>query len=187
MGNNYLANPLVFLVDTLFSLYIMVVMLRFLLQWVRADFYNPISQFIVRVTSPLLVPLRRVIPALGKIDTSTLVLMFLLQILSLVIITSIVGITPGIGALAILAVGELIGLALNIFLFAILIQVIISWINPGSHNPATSLLYGLTEPLLSPARRLIPPISGMDLSPLVVMLALQLLKLLILPVFHMAA
>ena len=92
-----------------------------------------------------------------------------------------------IGALLILSVAELFALFLNVLLFSILIQVIISWINPGTYNPAVSLLYSMTEPVLRPCRRLIPPISGMDLSPLVALIAIQLVKLLLLPPLYALA
>ena len=93
MSSSYLANPLEFLVTTLFSLYILAVMLRFLLGVVRADFYNPVSQFLVRITNPLLIPMRKVIPSLGKYDTSALLLMLLLQLASLGIVVLLRGIS----------------------------------------------------------------------------------------------
>ena len=92
-----------------------------------------------------------------------------------------------IGALLTLSLAELLGLLLNVFLFAILIQVIVSWINPGAYNPAVSLLYSLTEPVLRPFRRLIPPLSGLDLSPLVALIAIQLTKMLLLPPLYQLA
>jgi YggT family protein len=181
MGSHYVTNPLEFLIGTLFSLYILAVMLRFLLALVRADFYNPVSQFLVKVTNPLLAPLRRVIPASGKLDSSSLVLMLLLQITSLFIIALLRGKQLSLITLLVLALAELLSLVLNVFLFAILIQVIVSWINPGTYNPAISLLYSITEPVLRPCRRLLPPISGMDLSPIIALIGIQLAKMLLLP------
>jgi len=181
MGSNYLSNPLVFLIQFLFGLYILVVMLRFLLQLTRADFYNPVSQFIVKVTSPLLNPLRRVIPGVAGIDIAAIVLMWLLQSLEFALIVIISGMGASLAATLVWALPELVNLAINVFLFAILIQVILSWINPGTYNPALSLINSLTEPVLRPARRIIPPISGLDLSPMVVMVGLTLLKMLLLP------
>lgn len=181
MGNNYLTDPLAFLIQVVFDLYILVVMLRFILQLVRADFYNPISQFCVRMTTPLLRPLRRVIPGLGGIDIASVVLMLLLKIVELTLIMLVAGqASPLLSAVA-MALPELIELTLNVFLFAILIQVIISWINPGSYNPATAVLHAITAPLLRPAQRMIPPIGGIDLSPMAVLVAIQLLKMLLLP------
>jgi len=181
MGSNYVTNPVEFLINTLFSLYILTIMLRFILAAVRADFYNPVSQFLVKVTNPLLLPLRKLIPAIGKVDTSSLVLMLVLQMASFGLIALLRGGQISLGALVILSIAELVGLLLNVFLFAIFIQVILSWVNPGTYNPVVSLLYSITEPVLRPCRRLIPPMSGMDLSPLVALIAIQLAKMLLLP------
>lgn len=187
MGSNYVTNPIEFLINTLFGLYILVIMLRFLLAVVRADFYNPVSQFLVKVTNPALLPLRRIFPSMGKLDTSALVLMLALQILSFTLIALLRGGAFSAGTLLMLSIAELFGLFLNVLLFSIFIQVIISWINPGAYNPAVSLLYSLTEPILRPCRRLIPPISGMDLSPLVALIAIQLAKMLLLtPLYALA-
>lgn len=181
MPNAYFTSPVEFLISTLFSLYILLVMLRFLLQRVRADFYNPVSQFIVKATNPPLRPLRRLIPGFGGIDVASLVLLLALQMLSLFLIALIRG--GGIGLLPLLlwSMAELVDLAFNVFIFSILIQAILSWVNPGSYNPVSSILYSLNEPLLRPVRRLIPPISGIDLSPLAVIIGLQVLKMLVGP------
>lgn len=181
MSGSYLANPLEFLVTTLFSLYILAVMLRFLLGAVRADFYNPVSQFLVRITNPLLLPMRKVIPSLGRYDTSALLLMLLLQLISLGLVVLLRGISVSIVTLLVVAVGELVMLAINVFLFAIVIQVILSWVNPGNYNPVTALLYSITSPIMRPLQRLIPPVSGIDLSPLAAIIGLQVLRMLIMP------
>lgn len=181
MNSSYLANPLEFLVTTLFSLYILAVMLRFLLGAVRADFYNPVSQFLVRITNPLLLPIRKVIPSIGSFDTSALLLMLLLQLLSLSLIVLLRGISVSLVTLLVMSVGELVMLTINVFMFAIVIQVILSWVNPGSYNPVTALLYSITSPIMRPIQRLIPTISGIDLSPLVAIIGLQVLRMLILP------
>lgn len=160
-------------------------MLRFLLQLTRADFYNPVSQIIVKATSPLLNPLRRVVPGFAGIDLAAIVLMWLVQSLELALIVMISGMGSNLAATLAWAIPELVNLALNVFLFAILIQVILSWVSPGTYNPALSLIHSLTEPVLRPARRLIPPISGLDLSPMVVMVGLTLLKMLLLPPLQM--
>lgn len=181
MGGSYFTNPIIFLIQVLFGAYILVVMLRFLLQLFRADFYNPISQFVVKVTSPVLHPLRRIIPGVGGIDFASIVLMWLLKALELTLtVLLITGRFNPVGPL-LWAIPALVSLAINVFLFAILIQVILSWVNPGAYNPATALLYSLTEPLLRPARRIIPPIGGLDLSPMLVMIGLYLLQMLLMP------
>jgi YggT family protein len=187
MGSNYISNPLTFLIETLFGLYIMAFMLRFLLAQVRADFYNPVSQFLVKITNPILVPLRRIIPSIGKFDTSTMLTMFVLQVIALVLILLLANGSLSPFSIGILAVSELLELFLNIFLFAILIQVIISWINPGSYNPVTSILHNLTEPILRPCRQLIPAIGGLDLSPMVALLGIQIAKMLLIPPLHQLA
>ena len=179
--NSYFANPLEFIISTLFSLYILAVLLRFLLGLVRADFYNPISQFLVRITNPLLIPLRKIIPGFGKVDVAAVVLMLLLQVILLLIIVALRGTGVDILPLLAHAAGELIILTINVFLVAIIIQVIISWINPGSYNPVNALLDSLTAPVLRPVQRIMPPLSGIDLSPLFALILLQVLKMLIQP------
>lgn len=178
MGGSYVGNAATFLIQTVFGLYILLVMLRFLLQWARADFYNPISQFIVKATQPPLKPLRKVIPGIGGLDMAALIFMLVLKFVELWLVTGLLGMSPQIGGLAMLSIAELLGLLINVFIFSILIQVIISWVNPGMHNPVMGLLHSLTEPLLAPARRVIPPISGLDLSPIIVIVCLQLASML---------
>ncbi|MES9992301.1 MAG: YggT family protein [Candidatus Thiodiazotropha sp.] len=179
MGSSYLTNPVIFLVQTLFGLYILAVLLRFLLQLVKADFYNPISQFLVKVTNPPLKPLRRIIPGFGGLDLSSLLLAWLLKAIELFLIATISGSSIGLIAPFIWAIPELVELFINIYLFGILIQVILSWVNPGSYNPAVALLYSLTSPLLTPAQKILPPTGGIDLSPMLVIIGLILLKMLL--------
>jgi YggT family protein len=181
MGSSYLTNPLVFLVQTLFGLYIVAVMLRFLLQLVRADFYNPISQFLVKATNPPLKLFRRIIPGFGGIDISSLILAWLLKAIELFLVLTIAGTSINLIAPFIWAIPELVELLINIYLFSILIQVILSWVNPGSYNPAAALLYSLTGPVMRPAQKILPPMGGIDLSPMLVMIGLILLKMLLLP------
>jgi YggT family protein len=181
MSSSYLTNPIIFLIQTLFGLYILAVLLRFILQWVRADFYNPISQFLVKATNPPLKLMRRIIPGLGGIDLASLVFAWLLKSIEILLIILLSGSTVNLVAPLIWAIPELVELVINIFLFAILIQVILSWVSPGSYNPASALLYSLTAPVLRPAQRILPPMGGLDLSPMLVMIGLILLKMLLLP------
>ncbi|MCG6970662.1 MAG: YggT family protein [Gammaproteobacteria bacterium] len=178
MGN-YAGNAGVFLIQTLFGLYLVAVMLRFLLQMTRADFYNPVSQFLVKITNPPLIPMRRLIPGLIGIDMAAVVLLIAIQAVELILVGLVQGFSLGIAGLLVLTVAELINLLLNIYFFTILIQVILSWVNPGGYNPAVALLYSLNEPILSRARRLIPPISGFDLSPIVVFIGIKLIQILL--------
>lgn len=187
MDSTYMTNPVIFIIDTLFSLYILAVMLRFLLQWCGAEFYNPISQFLVKVTHPPLRILRRFVPPVGKIDTSSLVLVLALQMLADFSILMLKGVSIGIGALAILSITQLVSLLINIFIFAVFARALLSWLNPGTFNAASSILYSLTEPLLDICRRFIPDLGGIDLSPLAALLLLQLAKMLILPPLHQLA
>lgn len=179
MGGAYAGNAGVFLVQTLFGLYTGAVMLRFLLALVRADFYNPISQFLVKITNPTLRPLRRLIPSLGGIDLATLLLLLILQSAELLLVGAIRGYSVAPLGLLVLALTGLISLLLSIYFITILVQIILSWVNPGSYNPVIGLLYSLNEPILGRARRLLPPIGGFDLSPILVLIAMQLLEIIL--------
>jgi YggT family protein len=181
MSGSYLTNPVVFLIQVIFGLYITLVAIRFLLQWARADFYNPISQFVVKLTSPVLRPLRQVIPGYAGMDLAALVLAWLLKSVELALLVLVLGLNNSLfGALG-WAIPAVIQLFLNIFLFGILIRVILSWVNPDPYNPAVALLTRLTDPIMRPAQRMIKPISGIDLSPMVVMIGLVLLEMLLIP------
>lgn len=184
MGANYLTDPLVFLIDTLFSLYILAVMLRFLLQWTGVNFYNPIWQFLLKITHPPLKLMRRVIPAMGRIDTSSLVLALVLQILANFAILAIKGMSIGFAALALISFADLLKMLLDIFIYAILAGAILSWLVSGSYDSATGMLYSLTEPILSVCRRMLPDLGGIDLSPLAALVLLQLTKMMLLPPLH---
>lgn len=181
MGSTYVTNPVIFLIDTLFSLYILAVVLRFLLQWTGAEYQNPISQFLVKITHPPLKFLRRYIPSIGKIDTSSVIFALLLQMAADYSILILKSVSVSFTALAILSFTQLISLLINIFLFAVIARAVLSWVSPGAYNPATSILYSLTNPLLNACRRIIPDLGGLDLSPLIAILALQLAKMLLLP------
>lgn len=179
MGS-YVNNAGAFLISTLFSMYILAVMLRFLLQLVRADFYNPLSQFLVKITNPPLKPLRRLIPGLGGIDLASIVLLLALKLLEIWLLATLyrAGL-PGPAGLLVLALAQLLDLLINVYFFSILIQAILSWVNPSHYNPITTVLYQLNAPLLNPAQRLIPSMGGLDLSPVVVLIALQLASILL--------
>lgn len=180
-GPDYFSNPLVFLIKTLFGLYILAVLLRFLLQQSRADFYNPVSQFLVKITQPVLRPMRRVIPGVAGIDLSAIILLIVLQLVELLLVGLVQrgGMLP-VAPMAVLAVAELVDLTLNVYLVLIFIRVILSWVQPG-YNPSAAIIYSLTDPVLRPAQRIIPPLGGLDLSPLLVLVVIQLLKMLVLP------
>ncbi len=184
MASTYLTDPAIFLIDTLFSLYILAVVLRFLLQWCGADYYNPIAQFLVKATHPPLRFLRRFVPAIGKIDTSSIILALGLQMIADLSILLLKGLTISIGALTILSITQLVSLLINVFIFSVFARALLSWVNPGTFSSASSILYSLTEPLLNTCRKFIPDLGGVDFSPLVVLLFLQLAKMVILPPLH---
>ena len=169
----------VFLIQTLFGFYILAVMLRFLLQCVRADFYNPLVQFLVRITNPPLLPLRRIIPGYRGLDLAALVLAFALQLVEVLLLVLLNGQPFGVGNLLLVTVMELLKLLINIYLWGVIIQAVLSWVNPDPYHPAARVLAQLTAPLLRPARRLLPPISGVDLSPMLVVVALIFVSLLL--------
>jgi YggT family protein len=181
MNSGYIIVPLIFLIDSLFSLYILAVMLRFLLQWVKADFHNPVCQILVKVTHPPLKLLRRFVPPIGKIDTSSLVLALLLQMLTNLSILVLQSVKTTFVTLFIFSSSHLIELSLNIFIFAIFAQALLSWINPNNYNPSFALLSHLTDPILDICRKVIPALGSVDFSPLMALLFLQLTKMLLLP------
>ena len=175
----YATNAGTFLIETLMGLVLLVVLLRLIFQMVRADFRNPVSQFVVKVTNPMLMPMRRIVPSVGSIDMASVVLLLLIQYVELFLITLINGAEFSLMAILVLGIAKVLGLVITVFTFSILIQVILSWVNPGAYNPMTSLLYSINEPILGRARRMIPPIQGFDLSPIVAMIGLQLLSMLL--------
>jgi len=181
MSSTYWAAPLIFLIDTTFSLYLFALVLRFLFQWSGADYQNPLSQFLIRITHPPLKFLRRFIPSFGRIDTAALALMLALQMLSDALIFLIQGGMPSMAFVAIWSLAQLLELVLNVYFYAILIRAVLSWIGPIAYNPAVSLLYSLTEPLLQASRRLLPASGGMDFSPIIPIIGIQLAKMLLLP------
>jgi YggT family protein len=172
---NYLSQAGLYLIQVVFGFYILLVLLRFLFQLVRADFYNPMSQFMVTLTNPLLKPLRRLIPGVFGIDWAAVVLLVALKLLEIYLIAWLLGFHPWFAGALVLGVADLLKLTIYVFIVAILIRVILTWVNPyGTRHPLGELLYSLTEPLLYPARRLIPSVSGLDLSPIIVFVLLQL-------------
>ncbi|MEM7207986.1 MAG: YggT family protein [Pseudomonadota bacterium] len=183
-------QALSFLLNTVIDLYVMVIALRFVMQAVRADYYNPLAQFVVKASNPPLIPLRRVIPGIGGQDIAALMLclilliakMFLFKALGLSLNAASYTLNPASIAaplLVYLAAVDLLALFFNIFFFAIIIQAVISWINPGSYNPVSGLLDSITGPLLRPIRGFVKPVGGLDLSPLVALILLQVVKILV--------
>jgi YggT family protein len=183
-----LIEALLFLVGAIFGFYILLVLLRFLFQLVRASFYNPMAQFIVTITNPPLKPLRRLIPGLFGVDVASIVLLLVLQLAEIYLSLWILGKSPRFIAALAFAVVSLLKLTVWIYIIAILVRVVISWVNPyGTRHPASDLLASLTDPMLYRARRLLPPVSGLDLAPMVVSIALYLaVILLVRPLYGVA-
>lgn len=179
---NTLAEIAIFIVNTLGSIYLLIVVLRFLLQLVRADYYNPISRLIVKATNPLLVPLRKLIPGFWGIDFACLVLALLVKmaVVQLVLLIAGAGLQNPLLLLAWAFLGILALIATTYF-WALLIMVIASWIAPYSHNPGLSLLRQLIEPSLAPIRKLLPDLGGLDFSPMVALMLLHIFNQYLMP------
>ena len=172
------AEILVYLVQTVLTLYLLAMLLRFLLQLVRADFYNPICQFLVKITNPAVLPLRKVIPGYAGLDMSSLILCILLQLAGIIFVLWLLSVAmPSIMQLLAWAVLGVLGLLVNIYFFALLASIIISWVAPGSQNPAIHLVYQITEPVMAPFRKLIPPMGGLDLSPILLFVLINVLQI----------
>jgi YggT family protein len=168
------------LVKTFFYLYLLIAMLRLILQLAKADFYNPISQFIVKATNPLLMPLRKIIPGFFGIDMASVVLILLVQLLAMVLIILLAGYAlPNPLQLIMWAVIACLGMITNMYFFAILGSIIISWVAPGSYNPLVLLLHQLTEPVMAPFRKILPAMGGLDLSPIFVFLTINIVQIII--------
>lgn len=175
MGAN-IDNAMLFLLTTLFDLAMWIYLLRVLLQWSRADFYNPISQAVWKATRFPGDWLSPHLPKVRNLNLVALAMLVLLAVIYIYVITGVLGFSiEPLSALGYAAL-KLVVLTANLFTFTIFVQAIMSWLGPGVNNPASNILWSVNEPLLRPMRRLIPPMSGLDLSPMVVILLLQVLN-----------
>jgi YggT family protein len=172
-------QALIFIVGTISQLYLFVVLLRLWLPWLRADFRNPIAQGILRLTSPLVIPVRRIVPPVGRLDTATVIVAFVLQYLTILVILLISGSMAGIVPIAITAFLDLVILSCRLFTFAIFIHIILSWVAPGTYNPATVFIAMLVEPVLRPFRRIVPSLGGLDISPIFAIILLQAVSIIL--------
>lgn len=173
-----LQEILVFLIDTLFNLYISFLVIRMLLGMVRADFYNPISQFLVKITDPVIKPLRRFVPAVGKVDTATIVAVIGLKAAELLLLSLILGGNFSDSFMH-YVIGGLLRMIVWVYIIAIIIQVVVSWMGNTHGNPVLPLINSLTEPLFRPIRKIVPAVGMIDLSAFVVLLLLQITLILI--------
>ncbi|PTB85161.1 hypothetical protein C9927_03815 [Pseudidiomarina aestuarii] len=167
-----------FLVEIVFDLFLMVVLLRIWMQVARADFYNPLSQFVVKVTNPLVQPLRMALPMAGRWDLASLVLAWLVGIGKYVVLSAIIGIPFMWGDILVIGTLSVLSQFLDLLFWIVLIRALLSWFAQG-YNPMIALLQQLTEPFLAPIRRIIPPIGGLDLSVLVLIIAIQAVRIVI--------
>jgi len=175
---NSLNSAGLFLINTLFDLYLIILMARVILAWAHADYYSPLTQIIVRLTKPLVDPLRRFIPTYNKIEFSTLLIIVILEVLKFFLIgLLLIGLPSNVLGLFILAFSDVIKIFLNTFFYAILIQAILSWIQP--YSPVIPMLSQLTSPIMRPIKRIVPPVGGFDISPIPAMIILQLLIILL--------
>ncbi|GIU29032.1 YggT family protein [Shewanella sp. MBTL60-007] len=171
-------NAFSFLISTVFDLYLMVVVLRIWLQLARADFYNPFSQFIVKATHPIVGPMRRVLPSFGSFDTASFVLAIAVVMLKFVTLSLMAGAAISVPTLLLVSLVSVIKEAGVLLFWMLILRAILSWVSQGN-NPIEMVMGQLTEPLLAPIRRILPPMGGLDLSLLVMMIALNFINILL--------
>ena len=182
MPNGYLTQPALFLIDILFGIYMVVVALRIIMQWAQWEYHNPLVQIIIKVTQAPVKLLREFIPAWGKWDMATIVLLFVIAFTKIMLISLFNPVSLNFIILFQLTLADIFSLFITLFSASIIIQVILSWVQPhGSYNPITPLISSMNSPLLRPIRQLLPDMGGLDLSPLVALLGLQLFSMLVLP------
>lgn len=174
-----ISTAIVFIVNALASLYLLVLILRFWLPWLRADFRNPLAQGILKLTSPIVIPVRRFVPSFGRLDTATVLVAFVVQYVTILVLLLILGSSATIVPIALTAIVKLVVLSINLFVYAIFIRIILSWISPGQYNPATAIITTLTDPVLRPFQRLIPPLGGFDISPIFAVILLSAITIVI--------
>lgn len=184
-------NAIGFILGILFNLYATVVAVRFVMQVVRADYYNPLAEAVVKLTDPLLIPLRRVIPSIKRYDTASLVLVFAVVILKLLVFKYLgLGRVPAIGAsvmvsqipminIVLLGLLDVIHLFFNVFIFALIINAILSWVPNAGGNPVQAMVASISEPVIRPMRNLIPPLGGIDLTVFFTIIGLFALRMFI--------
>jgi len=166
-------SALIFLFSTLANLYLAAFLLRFILQWVRASYRNPLSQLVQKVTSPLVVPARRVLPSVAGLDLPTLLVLVLLEGLVTFLLITIARYPVSMPTLLLFIVLRLVALTLWFYTLVLFAYVLLSWFGERGGGPMGSVLGEIVEPVLRPVRRILPPIAGLDLSPMLVMLVCQ--------------
>ncbi|MBD8525581.1 YggT family protein [Pseudomarimonas arenosa] len=184
----YFTTAGLLIVDTLFYLLSFVFLLRVLLQLVGANFYNPICQFFFKATNPILVPLRKLLPPIGRLDVSAVLILLLIQVLHVVVVAGLSGRGLHPLALPILALAGALNILLQVLFWSIIIRIIISFVAADSYHPVVPIMAQITEPVMAPFRRLLPATGGLDFSPLLATLAIMLARILLLaPLYDLAA
>lgn len=169
-------DPITLIIRTLGELYAFILILRFVLQISNADYYNPISQSVVKLTRPVLLPFQKIIPKLGRVDITPLLMAWVVKALVIVLIFLVHHAALNPAAVAIFSFIGTLDAVLTVYFWATLGAVIISWVAPDSYHPAPQLILQITEPLFALARKVIPPIGGLDLSPILIFLAIQIIQ-----------
>lgn len=176
-----MTSSLISIIQLVFGLATFIFALRFLLHFSQADYYNPITQGILKATNPLVLPLQKILPPQGRLDLASLLIGIAIKALALVVIFALGGQLASLPTIAavIVALGGMAKTLLDIYFFALIIMIILSWVAPQANHPGAALVYQLTEPLMQPLRRVIPSLGGLDLSPILLFLAISLLNSLI--------
>lgn len=171
----------IYLFQTVVGLYLLVMLMRFILQVSLADFYNPVSQFLVRATNPLVLPVRRLVPARGRFDPASLLVAIVIQLIGIIAMLWLSGVSasmfPSLSLMLAWSVIGVIGLLVKIYFFALLGMIILSWIAPGTSNPAAQLMYQITEPVMAPFRSMLPSMGGLDLSPILLFILINIIQI----------
>lgn len=177
---NSFSNAGLFLIQSIFDLYIFILLLRIILQWVNTDSYNPLFVLIAKLTNPPLRPICRLIPSLHGIDFAAIILLLGLEMLKIAFLVLIqINASPHLLGLVVLAFAELLNQLINIFFYAVIALTILSWISPLAHSPLIEILVRISEPLIKPIRNILPSVSGLDFSPLILIICLKLLTMLL--------
>ncbi|GJL82271.1 MAG: hypothetical protein DHS20C01_19050 [marine bacterium B5-7] len=183
MNQSYVGDAGLFLIESVVGFYLLVVILRFLFQLFRVDFYNPLTQFVLVLTNPPLKPLQQFIPGIFGFDMAAVVLAIVIAVIKIALIAMLKGYPLDMGAAVILAIADVLQTIVYIFIFVTFARAIMSWFQQGGYSPLTRLLDSLSEPLLAPIRRVLPPVGGLDFSPFVLIILLTLvLKLIVKPI-----
>ena len=182
MPSGYFTNPIIFLAEVLFGLYIGIIALRIIMQWAQWEYSNPLVQFIIRATQAPVKILRKVVPPLGQWDTATIILLLLVSVIKLLILSGLQSISFAFSTFIALLIFDIFSLFITLFTVSIFIEVILGWLTAhNTYNPVMPLVQRMNSPFLRPLRRLLPAMAGLDFSPFIAILILQILPMLVRP------